>query len=364
MNCIMKKILIPLLSGLLLLSSGLSLAQTRVVKTNAMKSNDYGVQYFLPKTVLKMEVNYSKITQQAGTYARYAGKLLGMNETDIIQENQTLYVLNSISIEGVGVPDKNESYLVAFKTKTTAPFVYLTEEGLICTINAEYTPETPKTRPASKETAHVNTIDVQSLFTEEYLQAGSVSKMAEVLAKQIYRIRESRNDILLGEAENAPRDGEGMRIVLNNLEAQEKALTALFTGTTSRMEESARFEIEPHSDISKEVLFRFSKYGGVVDSDDLSGSPVYINVKAIEPIPAPLVDAKRKEKEPLSIVYNIPVKSSVEVFYSDREMCREEILIAQFGEKQILATSIFEDKKVPTQVFFYPATGAIKQVVQ
>ena len=354
------------LSMIILFASSLSYAQTRVVKTTAMKSNDYGVKYFLPKTVLRVEVKYTKTTQQAGQYARYAEKLLGLNEANIIQEDQTFYTLNSVSGEGIGVPDRDASYLVEFKTKTTAPFVYLTEDGLICTINADYTPE-PRitTSTVSIPSSGGTPGDSQVLFTEEYLQAGSVAKMAEVLARQIYRIRESRNDILLGDAENAPRDGEGMKIVLSNLDAQEKSLMELFVGTSQTQEGHASFEIEPQSDITKEVLFRFSKYGGVVDPDDLSGVPVYINVAAIEPIIPPVtVDPKRKEKISQSIVYAIPVKSTVEVFYGTQKMYGEEILIAQFGEKEMLATSLFEDKKAPVKIYFYPNTGAIKKIEQ
>jgi hypothetical protein len=347
-----------------LFSAGTLSGQTRVIKTNALKSNDYGVQYFLPKTLLKVDVEYSITTQQAGQYARYAEKLLGLTNTNIIQEDQTFYELNSVSAEGVGIPDRDASYLVEFKAKTTAPFLYLTEEGLICTINAEYAPVLIKLPSPATSSEQVIVQDPQFLFTEEYLQAGSIAKMAEVLAKQIYRIRESRNDILLGNADNVPRDGEGVRIVLANLDSQEKALVELFTGTSSTEKRSASFELEPQSDIAKEVLFRFSKYKGVVDTDDLSGIPVYINVTALDPIVPSIPDPIRKGKETLSIVYNIPVRSSVEVYYGTEEMYREEIPIAQFGDKQILATSFFDDKKAPVQVFFYPNTGAIKQIVQ
>ena len=354
-----------LIASALIVSAPLS-AQTRVIKTTAMKSNDYGVQYYLPKTTLKVDISYSKVTQQAGQYARYAEKLLGLSEANVVQEDLTYYTLNAISVEGIGIPDRDASYLVEFKAKSTAPFVYLTEEGLICAINAEYKPASTKAENASQTAQAENGIDSQTLFTEEYLQAGSASKMAEVLAKQIYRIRESRNDILLGDADNAPRDGEGMRIVLSNLDAQEKALMEHFTGTSLTQKEHASFEIEPQTNINKEVLCRFSKYAGVVDSDDLSGTPVYINVTALEPTtpPAAALDPKRKDKEGQSIVYNIPVKSAVDVFYGTQKMCSEEILIAQFGEKQILSTSLFEDKKAPIQLIFYPNTGAIKSITQ
>jgi hypothetical protein len=340
-------------------------AQTKVIKMSATKSTDYGVKYFLPKTVLSIEVNYNKMTQKAGPFAKYANKYLGLDEQSVILEDKTYYILDHISVESFGIPDKSESYLVEFKAKTTSPFVYLTEDGLICTINADYLPEQASKAGSTVEIASdVLLANPQSVYTEEYLRAGSVSKMAEVAAKQIYKIRESRNDLLTGEAENTPRDGEGMKIVLANLEAQEKVLTELFIGSSASEKQSSAFEIELQADIDKEVIFRFSKHLGIVDADDLSGSPVYINVKDLNTVEKAPVDPKRKAKEPLSIVYNVPDKASVEIFYGVKSIYKNTFLVSQFGVKEILAPSLFDDKKAPVKVYFYPETGALKQIIQ
>lgn len=352
---------------LLLLFTCTSLAaQTRVIKMSATKSSDYGVEYFLPKTVLTVSVEYSKITRKAGTYAKYAGKFLGLDEKSVISEDLSYYHLDKIDVESKGIPDKKESYLVEFKAKTTAPFVYLTEDGLICTINAEYgIPESVPQNVKAEDVDKLPVVNVQSLFTEEYLRAGSTLKMAEVAAKQIYKLRESRNDMLTGDAENAPRDGEGMKLVLATLEAQEKAMVELFTGTVSVEKFDSGFEVEPVSDLGKEVLFRFSKHLGLVDANDLSGNPVYINViKTDEGDGYAEPDTKKKAKEPESIVYNVPGKASVEIFYGLNSLYRNTFLITQFGKKQILATSLFDDRKAPVKVYFYPDTGAIKQIIQ
>jgi len=342
-------------------------AQTNVLKMSATKSTDFGVTYFLPKTVLTVHVNYTKTTQKAGLYARYAEKYLGIKDQSVILEDRVYYTLNTIRVENKGVVDKDASYLVEFKSKTTSPFVYLTENGLICTINADYVPEPvkPNLIAISPPALESSTTLTHSVYTEEYLRAGSVTKMAEVAAKQIYKLRESRTNLLTGEAENAPRDGEGMRIVLSNLDAQEKALVELFTGTASVESFNSKFEVEPDSDINKNVLFRFSKFMGIVDKDDLSGSPVYITVKSLEnQEPEEIVDPKRKTKEPLSIVYNVPGKATVEVFYGIDSMYKNTHSIVQFGSKQILAPSLFDDKKAPVKIYFYPETGAIKQIIQ
>lgn len=197
--------------------------------------------------------------------------------------------------------------------------------------------------------------------------AGSVARQAEVAARQIYRIRESRLNILTGEADNLPPDGEAMKVVIRELDRQEKALTALFTGSSSQ--EASYFDITlvPYEDLEREVLFRFSELLGVVDADDLSGAPVYLNLKARERPAAPAIDpreAGKKEKTMKGIIYNVPGKADVEIQMNRKSLFKGEILVAQFGYRENLAPVMFEDRKKPVKVYFYPETGAVKQIIQ
>ncbi|MCC8146348.1 MAG: DUF4831 family protein [Bacteroidales bacterium] len=344
----------------------LSFAQTKVIKVNAAKSNDYGIQYSLPKTNLNINIEYSEIIQKAGPYARYASRYLGIEEKDVIMEDRTFYTLEDVSVSESGVPNTDHTYLVSFKSKTTAPFVCLTEDGLICTINSEYSPDSEKTNSANKRSLDTDLpeINPQSIFTEEYLRAGSVSKMAEVAAKNIYKIRESRQDLLTGEIDNVPKDGEAMKIILANLDEQEKLWTELFTGSKETIKHTEQITIEPSTEINKEILFRFSQYLGVVDPEDLSGSPVYMNLIDLHTVEIPEVDPKRKSKEPESIVYNVPGKAEIEIYNGTKKIYSSEVNVTQFGTTQILGTSIFEDKKAPVKILFYPETGGIKQIIQ
>jgi hypothetical protein len=355
-----------LFTGIFVLFVNLAFAQTQVVKVAALKTNDYGVRYVLPKTILKVNIEYSETKRKAGVYAKYASRYLGVGEADVVMEDQTYYTLENISVTEASVPDKEQSYLVLFKSKTTAPFVYLTEDGIICTINADYTSESAnkssKTPSVSLPESFV--LNPQSVYTEEYLRAGSVSKMAEVAAKNIYKIRESRQDILTGEAENVPKDGEALKIILGNLDAQETIWIELFTGSRETTKHSKQLTVEPISETNKEILFRFSKYLGVVDVDDLSGNPVYWNLKDLKTVEIPEADPKKKEKESQSIVYNVPGKAEIEIYIDRKKLHSTTVNVTQFGKTQILGTALFEDKKAPVQVYFYPATGAIKQIIQ
>ena len=339
-------------------------AQTSVIKTTATKSNNYGVTYFLPKTEFVVKAKVLKVTEKAGPYYKYAQKYLGAGNP--VVKDQVYYILDGVTVGSHGIPDKEQAYLIEFKTKTVAPFACLTEEGLLCTINAEYRPEQPATVPAqNREEAGIS---AQSVFTEEYLQAGSVVKMADITAKQIYRLRESRTDLITGEAENIPRDGEAMKLVMQQLEAREKVLVELFQGTVVIEEQGYEVSLIPDGDTSNNILFRFSKHLGVVGSDDLSGSPVYINIKQINKTPE-ITDPKALEARaklainPKGIIYKVPGKAQVEVVYGTESVFSGEMLVAQFGETQVLAPNILEDKKTSVQIFFYPETGAIKQIL-
>jgi hypothetical protein len=355
------KHLLSVICLLLCVSAG---AQTKVTKKIAAKSNDFGVTYSLPKTSLTIHIEVIKVTAKAGLYYRYAEKYLGVKNP--VEADNTCYLPGKVDVTGKGLPDTENTYIVEFKPGTTAPYACLTEDGLICSINAEYeAPEEkdaarrPATPPADGETA-------APVFMEELLMAGSTAKQAEVAARQIYRLHESRLNILTGEADNMPPDGEAMKVVIRELERQEKALADLFTGVVTKDTSYYEMTIVPYEDMEREVLFRFSGLLGVVDADDLSGAPVYIHLKALERPAAPALAPKEAEKKVRTqgIVYNIPGKAAIEIQMNRKILYKGEALIAQFGRRDYLAPVMFEDRKNPVKVYFYPETGAIKQIIQ
>lgn len=302
---------------------------------------------------------------KAGPYYRYAEKYLGVKNP--VEEDRTFFRLDKLTLADKGIPDTDNTYIVEFKSGTTAPYAYLTEDGLLCSINAEYEPAEEKTQAGQAPRLSQGGEPEMPVYFEELLMAGSVARQAEVAAKQIYRIRESRLNILTGEADNLPPDGEAMKVVIQELDRQEKALTTLFTG--SSYEETSYYDITltPREDLDREVLFRFSDLLGIVDADDLSGTPVYISLKALQRPVAGIPDpkeAEKKEKMMKGIIYNVPGKASVEIQISRRSLFRGEILIAQFGYRENLAPAMFEDRKKPVKVYFYPETGAIRQIIQ
>lgn len=336
------------------------------VKMSAVKSNNFGVAYSLPKTAITVTANYTKTTRKAGEFYQYAERYLSI--ANPITESSTTYTLDNVDATTKGVVDKDKSYLVEFRSNTVSPFVTITKDGLICAINEDYA--FPKTEAAVLSTAKkIQLPDPRNFLSEEILRAGSTAKQAELIAKQIYRLRESRNNILTGEADNMPPDGEAYKLVMSQLEEQEKALTAMFAGTEESESLSQEFTIIPDGkNIDNRIIFRFSAKLGVVEPNDLSGAPVYLSLKNKEPKEAPILtpkEEKEMEKKFLSgIIYNIPSKGALSISYNGENLVQKECDIVQYGTQDVLVQKMFDNNKQPIKVIFYPDLGAIKQIIQ
>ena len=308
----MKKLII--LTGLLLSTS--AYAQTEVT-AGVTRGKDYGVTYALPKTAINIEVKVNKVTYTPGEFSKYADRYLRL--TDVSGEPQEYWELVSVKAKSVGIPDSEHTYFVKLKDKTVAPLIEL---------------------------------------TEEILMAGSTAKMAELVAKEIYNIRESKNALVRGQADNMPKDGEQLKIMLANLEEQEAAMTEMFSGTLNKDEKIFNIRLTPDKEMDNEVAFRFSKKLGIVANNDLAGEPVYITLKNLKTVNVPEDDGKKKVD---GIAYNVPGKAQVTLTEGKKQWFNGELPVTQFGTIEYLAPALF-NKKSTVQVTFNPDTGGLIKV--
>lgn len=353
--------------GTLFLTNASLKAQT-TVKMSAVKANNYGVSYTLPKTSLKITATILKTTRTVGEYYQYAERYL--NITNPISKDETTYELTNITAVGKGIPDKSTSYMVEFRSNTLSPFVTLTKDGILCAINNDAEPDAVTNSDIKVEAPKTQSLpNPRTFLSEEILSAGSTAKQAELIAKQIYKLRESKNDILTGEADNRPPDGNAYKLVMDQLTQQEKALTEMFIGHEATEVSTAEFTLVPtDKDIDKQILFRFSKYLGVVPANDLSGAPVYLSLTNKTPVVKPVLTEKEQkamdEKFSKGIIYNIPSKANLQISFNSKNMISKEIDVVQYGQQDVLSEKMFDNNKQPIKVIFFPELGAIKQIIQ
>lgn len=349
---------------ILTLASGMAVAANAQTtqKLSAAKHNDYGLVYTLPRTHLRIEVEAEQTIKKAGPYYNYAKKYLGTD--NVITEDTKTWTLKSVRISSYGIPEKGNEYLMQFKAGS-APYLIVSEDGLPLAINTEkvsvpeYKPKegTPLTSSLLDDNAYT------SALSGELLASGSLAKRAENAANTIYKIRESRTNYAIGEADQMPPDGESLKLILDELNKQEEALKALFLGTTQTSTAVKTIDYTPIAGTEKEVLLRISDFNGITDKDDLSGEPLYITLQVITKGEIPLDEKGLEKKLPKgAVMYKIPGKAQVTLRYEGKEHCNELFDIAQFGVDYGLNPALFTDKKTPYFVKFHPSTGGIMEL--
>ena len=330
-----------------------------------------GAVYFLPKTAVSVTVQVEKTTYTPGDFCQYAERFLRIK--DVSPTPSVGYRIIAIRQEAVAVPDTAKRYAVKFDAKTSAANVRLTDDGILLAINTEeggtrneerdYTDNKNLQRGYSPSSFLLprpsNKPNPRQYMNEETLAAGSTAKMAELTAQDIYEIRESRNLLVRGQADNMPKDGEQLRLMLNQLDMQNQALTSLFTGTYDRDTIQQVFTIVPSQSESREVIFRFSEKLGLVDADDLAGVPYYIYIEDLDTVPKPEPMDPKKKLKPFSGIYvNIPGRLRSTISNAQGMIVANEYPAGQFGNVELLSGALF-NKRYTTRLRLNPLSGAI-----
>lgn len=323
------------------------------------------VSYWLPKTRLTITVTTRKKVFKPGEFSRYAERYLRMN--NVKDKAEEIWEIAKIEISSDGVPDKSKLYTLTFPLKGNRPYFELTDQGILSAVNTHgdvVVKEATPTTPANTDTKKVNP---QDYMTEEILMAGSSAKMAELTAKEIYNIRESRNSITRGQADFIPSDGESLKYMLESLSTQESALLTLFSGTNETEDHVFTIVVNPEKPLTKQILFRFSNKLGVLPIDNLAGEPVWIDItdnKMFDDYSAPASTGKSKKNvkpDTQFLYYRIPGRASVKVYNNRHDFVEQEMQIAQFGKVEVISSTIM-GKNADTKITFDPATGNVLSI--
>jgi hypothetical protein len=336
--------------------SFVALAQTQVTEFNPGVAAN-GVNYALPKTLLRVDVSAIKVVYTPGEFARYADRYLHIGGVAV--EPSTTWSVTGLSVEQEGVPDTSKVYTVKLKDKSVAPMVQLTPSGILIAVNTR-TDIKESELPDIRTTSHQ--MDARQYLTEDILSATSTAKMAELMAQEILDIRDSKNAIKRGQVESMPKDGESLKIVLDELNRQEEALTQLFIGYSDTTFTAKSFTFLPVEDINEVVFFRFSRKLGFVDADDLVGDPYYLSVKDKHTVVLP--DAKEGAKRKIEgLVYNMPSMADVTINTMQGNVYKQELPFAQFGTIDMLSPTLF-NKGATTKLTLHPSTGGLLHLEQ
>ena len=349
----MKRILI----STVLLSLLLNISGQTQLSTYQPGVTQEGAIYCLPKTAIRVTILVEKTTYKPGDLCKYAERYLRLNNVSPVPSES--YALIDISEQAIAVADTTKIYAMKFDSKTSACNVALSDDGILLAINA--TPREQERVKPFVSSPRAATVNPRQYMSEEILAAGSTAKMAELTARDIYEIRESRNLLVRGQADNMPKDGEQLRLMLSQLDLQDRAMTSLFEGVTTIDTTEYSFVVAADKDTEQQILFRLSRQLGVVDADDLAGTPYYISITNLHSVPSPDPVIKKKGKQEQGVYVNIPGKMRSVVSTVTGELLNEELPAPQFGNTELLSGALF-NKRYTTHLWLNPLTGAVDRL--
>jgi hypothetical protein len=331
-------------------------------------SDKDGMFYFLPRTVINVEVTVEKTDKVKGPYSAYSAKYLGISNP--IHETTTTYRISDIQIKTLNEPDPEKIFFLVFpknKNKRNQLMITLKENGIIESVNVHedsISSQLQQFKSASLNNDFSNQIEPFKMFINdnimekvdtlfEYLHLDTVT-----IEKQIYQ-----KSTIEKSMEQKAREASEYIIMLNELKVNlisgyqevdynEATLThmisemdkligeymSLFIGKTITQTMTYNFTYTPESSTKNNSIFLFSidKNSGLSDteSSDLSQN-IYIELmpslttSKIEPIVSSQSSDTKHRK---GFYYNIPEKTKI-ILTKDKSnvLFESNIMINQFG---------------------------------
>ncbi|MCH4148493.1 MAG: DUF4831 family protein [Prevotella sp.] len=317
-----------------------------------------GTTYYLPKTALRFSVLIEKTEYTPGQFAAYAERYMKKNNVGL--EPSVTYRITSINMTPVAVPDTSKQFTLQLDKKYSIREVDRDASGILLAINTKG--NKIEEIPTFKAAKRIVLPNPNAYMNEDILSAGSTAKMAELCAQEIYDIRDSRSQLSRGQAEFMPKDGAQLKIMMDNLDTQERALMQVFEGTTYKDTLEKVFTFVPTQPVNKQLFFRFSRKLGLTDTDDLAGIPYYISIEKENNVTEDVAPAKeKKEKDDLGLYVNIPDKITITLFQQEQPVKTFSTLAGQFGKMEALSADLF-GKKQTSHILLNPISGSIEKI--
>lgn len=379
----MKKLVIALLI--------LVFWQSANSQVNVYRVNDFsgqptgnGTFYFLPQTVLKVDVVVRSDEKLKGPYSEYASKFLGLENVNNF--DYTNYSIENVVVTTLAEPDPDQVYFVemgAVDSKNLRTFkLKLDDSGFLLSANdlnqlssgeakkslelVDFqNPAEGKSFPEFYVSGNVITkvdtiirrITVDTLNTEQYfyrtrLEDKTTEQMAVAALGKLQQIRESQYNLLTGFQETAYEAGT-IRFMFDRLKKLENEYLDLFRGKTFTEYYHYTYYYVPDAGSLKNpvTLFQFSTGSGITKSS--SGDKVQLQL-----ISAGLEEPAGNFPSVASntgLAYRVPGSAVARVSLDAGVLCEERLCISQLGVIRRLPAKRFNAE-------FNPETGGLKSL--
>lgn len=300
------------------------------------------ISYFLPRTTVIFDVTARQEVFHAGPYAKFAQKYLGIAAR---QEDSMTYELRSVRVSTSTEADPSACFAASMDTPSLDRLLTLSTQGLVSLVGNTSAADDEWSFPLSSDGGFEEKGIPSNLATEStslqkkgegtVQQSVVVEKSLEMKAKEvadlIFEMRDKRFKILVGDTD-ATYSGEAMKAAVDALQQMENDYLSLFFGYSEYQEQAAVFRVIPDPAASSQfyVPFRISDTEGLVDSGNVSGKPVYLELVP-ETVAAASPSDSRSGKPKYEIIYRIPAVCAVKLSDGVKTILQTRIPVYQLG---------------------------------
>ncbi len=311
------------------------------------------VVYSLPSTTIALKVTAEHEAYQAGPYAMYAQKYLGI---DVKQGSGDFYTIKSIEMIPYVEADPKVSAAVNLQGSKAAPanFLSLCSQGLVV-MQDSYMGKPAAWRFPSAMNAQKflagSTSNIGNTTTTLYktvvTEAGvekvpvkqtqtvekSLEKKAEETAELIFKLRQKRVDIVTGDTD-ATFSGEAMAATLAEIQRLEDEYMSMFIGKSVKDEQVMIFDVVPDASKQKHmyIAFRLSDTQGLLPANNMQGRPFVLELLAdAEPI-APTAVSEAALATKGRVAYRKPVTVVAKLMDGQKVLLQTRVPVYQLGK--------------------------------
>lgn len=305
------------------------------------------VSYCLPATTLTVEVDAEREVFFAGPYAPFAKKYLGI---DVRREDEVKVYVTQVNVTPRVEADQKVRYSI--DPRQAEPFLALSAQGLVAfpkKVDAEkltwrFTPlpdpdfsDKGVTSAFEKETKILyKTVQTDSTFSripiqQEVIVEKSLEKRAAEAASIILKARAERFNIATGNTD-ATFSGAALGAALDELNRVEQEYMVLFAGYSQRSEQHGSFDVTPSASARNQryTAFRLSETEGLVDGNNLSGRPFYLEFETVS-VPDATPSGAKVNSKTRYIYYRIPAVCSVRLIDGSDVLFQTRVPVYQLG---------------------------------
>lgn len=298
-------------------------------------------EYSLPKTTIRIEVEAEVEHFHAGPYAAFAKKLLGI---DAVLEDYKACNITGVKLTPLIEADYSQRY-----SAPSSSILALASQGLVSLPSEDVRgggaswrfPSSAPSDFASRGISSNFSRESKTLYktdelgetiavTQNMTVSKSLEKRAAEAADMVTKMRQTRIDVVTGNTDMT-YSGQAMEAALLEMKSLEREYLSLFVGYSDKIVKTFVCEVapDPSGEVQKYVAFRLSPSEGPVLSDDLSGTPVVLE---LIPDVLPQEPVKEKPIKGYSIIkYRIPAICTARLYDGTTLLLEDRLPIAQLG---------------------------------